>query len=36
VIAARLSEHADVRVLLLETGARSGLESMKVPAMWRW
>jgi choline dehydrogenase len=34
VMSARLSEEADVRVLVLEAGGEAGPESMRVPAMW--
>ena len=34
VIAARLSEKADVRVLLVEAGAASALPDMELPAVW--
>jgi choline dehydrogenase len=34
VLAARLSENDDVRVLLLEAGGRDPLEAMAVPAAW--
>jgi choline dehydrogenase len=34
VVASRLSEDADVRVLLLEAGARNGPQAVGIPAMW--